>query len=97
MTNIWTIKVRDRAGVITRYMVRGPVNDAEARVPVDHIILDMRVRAIESGVNDPGLQIVEVTPTGEDEVSAPGAWRPPTGEPIDLNRYAKTDEIELVF
>lgn len=97
MNNIWTIKVIDSAGAISKYLVRGPKSEPEARAPVEHIILDMRLRAIESGADDPGLKVVEVVPEGEDEVSPQGAWRPPTAEPINLNRYAKTDEIELVF
>lgn len=97
MCNLWTVYVRDGRGNITTFAVRGPEGPIAARGPVEHILYTMRQRAIESGADDPELQIVDVKPIGEDFESAPGQWQPVGAKPVNLNRYAKSEEVELIF
>jgi hypothetical protein len=86
---VWNIKVKDKSGTISEYVSRGAPDKAAAeRAAMRDIVVSQTRRALDSGAEDPGLQIVSIEPGGEDD-SPMGAWVPPGTKPVDLDKFAK--------
>lgn len=83
----WHIAVKDRYGTVLRYIVRGPQTESEAIEGINHICFEQRRRALETGQDDPGLELVSVKLAGESDVEF-GQFAPTGRVCVDLNRYA---------
>ena len=83
---VWESVVVDRAGKRRKYLTRGAPTAEVAREAIVDIINTQTRRAVASGADDPGLNIVSIICIGGDGGPI-GTFAPSGARAVDLNHY----------
>jgi len=78
---------RDRTGCVHHRVTRGPQSIDEMIVAARRLMREQTLQAIDHGGDDPGLELLDVTPGSSADVPLGHPLRP-GAVPVDLDEFA---------